>query len=142
VKLPFYAIIFCLLFKQSPTTFDMRPRLALPAAQTQKRQSCKIEWCSEYILHDRGSYIVVKQEQSMTTKTAAIPAPTPVAGATEGERFCSSCFKHRPASEVHLVLSSNGRQNILRCDTCKAKRLAAEAAKAAAKPKKKAKPSA
>jgi hypothetical protein len=75
----------------------------------------------------------------MTNTTAASSAASSAPAPIEGERFCSSCFRHRPASEVHLVTSSNGKQKILRCDGCKEKRRAAEAAKAAAKPKKKVK---
>lgn len=52
--------------------------------------------------------------------------------ALRAEKFCSSCFQYRPADEVKLVLSANGKQRLNRCNTCTANRKAAKAAKAAA----------
>lgn len=52
--------------------------------------------------------------------------------ALRAEKFCSSCFQYRPADEVKLVLSANGKQRLNRCDTCTDNRKKAKAAKAAA----------
>jgi hypothetical protein len=53
------------------------------------------------------------------------------------EKFCSSCFKYRPAEEVKTVLSANGKQRLLRCLSCSENRRKAKAAGSGTLPVKK-----